>query len=158
MNLQIRRLIYKTKCFNKKLINIQQFRFFGFDSSNNDFVDKNNQKGEEYHEVEEKLPFVKGKILISQSKTNEIKIFKFFQFFLIMPINLFFCYKSIKSILLVRPIRTIFWGALCVLLSKTNYGIHTNLKQFVDKIYLLEDGLRSEFTFFNSHFQNFVKL
>lgn len=134
--------------FNKnKLFNIQKNTFFGF-KKNSDFIQPKTGKVEEY-EIEEKLPFIKGKYLVSQSKTKEIRNYKAFQLFALTPINIFFGYKTLKNIILIRPIRSIFCGILFLMISKVNYGIHKNLYQFIDKIYILEDGMRTEFTFFN---------
>ena len=150
MNLTIRRLLSTQKLVSKRMFKFQNCKFMGKFNNSQDFVDKNETKTEEFYEIEDKLSFVNGKYLLSQSKSTDIKGFRMFQLLVVTPVNIYLGYKTIKSVIFLRPIRSIFWGILFLLASRLNYGIHSNLFHFVDKIYLLEDGMKSEFTFYNA--------
>ena len=152
MRLHFKKFIFNqaSKSANKNLLKSQSFGFFKFNSSKIDFLDKIQKKSEEFYEPNDELTFINGKCLISTSKTNQIRTFKYFQLFLVTPLNLFFAYKTIKSLVLFRIVRTVIWGFLCIMATRLNYGINSNLYHFVDKIYLFEDGLKTEFTFYNT--------
>ena len=150
--------LYFKRILNNKVIRIsnnnlfqrQRFNFFNFNSSKPTFLDKNQRKVEEFYEPNDELTFIDGRCLISESQTNQIRIFKYFQLFLVTPLNILFAYKFIQNLIYFRLIKSLLWGILCMMATRLNYGIHNNLYHFVDKIYLLEDGIKTEFTFHNT--------
>lgn len=152
MKLALNRVFLQNKFHSKQLLRIQIQRFGVFNNftKTEDIVDKNKNTYEEFYNIDEQLHFENGRYLLSSSNTSEITTFRSFQMFLITPINMFFGYKLVKSMILLRPIKSIFWGLLFLGASKINYGIIKNLQHFIDKIYLLEDGQRTEFTLYVS--------
>jgi hypothetical protein len=147
MKLTLNRLRLPNKYQAKNLFNLQRFGLFSNFNKSESIIDKHINRVEEVYQVDENLPFVDGKYLLSSSNTNEVNTFRSFHLFIITPINLFFGYKLVKSVITLRPIRSLFWSVLFLGTCKVNYGIKNNLQHFIDKVYLLEDGNRSEITF-----------
>jgi hypothetical protein len=147
MRLTLNRLFLQNKFQAKNLFSYQRFGFFNNFNQTSKIIDKNVNIVEEVYQLEETLPFVQGKYLLSNSITTEVNTFKSFHKFIILPINIFIGYKLVKSLILLRPIKSIFWTILFLAACKVNFGVRNNLHHFIDKVYLLEDGQRSEITF-----------
>jgi hypothetical protein len=147
MRLTLNRLVLHNKFQAKTLFRYQRFGFLNNFNKTDKIIDKNVNRVEEVYQLEETLPFVEGKYLLSSSVTTEVNTFRSFHLYVITPINVFFGYKLVKSLIMLRPVRSIFWGILFLGTCKVNYGIKNNLHHFIDKVYLLEDGHRSEITF-----------
>jgi hypothetical protein len=67
-----------------------------------------------------------------------------------LPTMLFAFYRSIRSLLLFRPIRCIAWGAVGVLIMRYKYGIIQNKKFMISDMNLLEDGKTVEVKTYNN--------
>ena len=151
MNKIVQKIIYRSNHQNRILFKLKRSSFFRNSHFENDFLDKNSKKVEEFYETEEKLSFEDGKFLIWKSQCDDVKYFKNFQLMLVLPFNIYFGYKTIHNLIMIGTFKSvIIWGGLFMLSLKIYLGLRVNLNQFINNIFLLEDGFRTEFSFYSS--------
>lgn len=145
MNSFVRKLLFPKSKLTPRLFKFPKRNMFQNFNKNKDFIDKDEKKNEEYFEVDDNLQFINGKFLLSKSNLQDLKGFKKLQVFVLTPINLYLGYKLLTSVIFFRPLRAVLWGVAFLGFTRLNYGFHINLLHFVDTIYLLEGGTKTEF-------------
>ena len=101
-------------------------------------------KKEEYFEVEENLVFQDGKLPIISANTSDKNLAKRLRNYVVFPIIALTGYKLAKSLILLRPFRSIFWGFSFYMSIRIYRGLDINKHYFIYGINLMQDGKRIE--------------
>lgn len=101
-------------------------------------------KKEEYFEVEEHLVFQNGKLPIISANSSDKSLAKRLRNYVVFPILALTGYKFVKSLILLRPFRSMFWGFSFYMSVRVFRGLNINKYYFIYSINLMQDGKRIE--------------
>jgi len=126
----------------KPFNNIPDLKNNKWNEESKDYYDSH---GHEYYELHsnDKLLFTKGKHNILKSNASFKRMLNLIKFG-ILSANIYCTYKSFKSLIFFRPIRTIFWGGLAFITFQMYNRTKNSVQYIIQSFFLYEDGKRIE--------------
>jgi len=129
----------------RQLIYNQQYNFFNFFQNFKRKPQKmsdpeSKTKSDEWYEIEEALVFQDKKCPILKVQNTEKNVMIFYEYAVLFPLAFYTGYKFAYSLVTIRPLKTIMWGAFFLMSARLLKGINTNKYLFILSIELMEDG------------------